>query len=245
VAPDQFTVLFPPFDQVRLETRLDMRTALVTLENVYTRESIPVDVNLKVFFQVDLRLVEPDRLLQVLRFPMENAWDEIVRTAANDIARNLVFLTRTFAELNTHEGRAFLKHTLSGEVANRVRSFGIVINPRFGVNLSDLQPNVEFREALMQASAADALGTAAVGRIRPLVDKVFDHRQETAVFTLLMNIASAVARNGTVPDVIFPGPNDNPNGGIAQGNGGQGGSILPNLPGFTNPNRKPKSLAGD
>ncbi len=245
VDPDQFTLLFPPFDQVRLETRLDMRTALIALEDVYTHENIPVNVNFKVFFQVDLRRVEPERLVQVLRFPTENAWEEIVRTAVNDIVRNMVFLAHTFTELNTQAGRAFLKHTLSGEVASRVRSFGILINPRFGVNLSDLQPNAEFREALMQASAAETLGGAALARIRPLVKNIYEYNQESAVITLLMNIASAIARNGTVPDVVLSNPNENLNGGIIRGDGGKGGSSLPNIPGFTNPNRKPKSLAGD
>lgn len=243
VDPDRLAFTFPWVEKIALETRLDMRTALVSLKDVYTREKVAVDVEFKIFFSVDLRLAEAERRLQVLRFPTENAWEEIVRTAVNDVARNQVFLTRSFEELNSREGRAFLKSTLSGEVANRVRGFGILINPRFGVNVVDLQPNEEYRKALMEESAAGALGSAAVSRLTPLIERFIEQKQEKAIAMLIMQIASAVAKNGEIPDVIFPNPNDYPAGGITQGDGQ--GSILPKIPGFPLTPGKPKSVAGD
>jgi len=244
VNPDQITFLFRPFDTVKLESRLDMRTAQISLRNIYTFEKVAVDVAFKVFYQVDLRQVDADRLIQVLRFPTENAWDEIIRTAVNDISRNLVFISKSFNELNSKEGRATLKQTLSSEVASRVRSFGILINPRYGVNMVDLQPNEEFRQALMQASAAEALGLAAASRLKPLADQFIEQNQEKALIVLLMNIASAVAKNGVIPDVIYPTPNEYLNSDISKGNGKQG-SIMTTIQKFPSSDRKPKSLAGD
>jgi regulator of protease activity HflC (stomatin/prohibitin superfamily) len=243
VDPDRWALTLPWIDTVFKETKLDIRTALISLKDVYTRERIAVDVDFKVFYQVDLRSLAEAHRLQVLRFPTEIAWEEIVRTAVNDITRNIVFLARSFDELNSKEGRAYLKGTLSGEVANRVRGFGILINPRFGVNIADLQPNEEFRKALMEESAAGAVGSAAVARLNPLLERIIEQTQEKAISTLIMQIASAVARNGTVPDVLFPNPNEYPAGGIAQGNGQ--GSTLPRFPSFPPQPGRPKSVAGD
>jgi regulator of protease activity HflC (stomatin/prohibitin superfamily) len=222
------------------EIKLDMRTAQVSLKDVFTQEKVAVDVDFKVFYLIDLRKADPERRLQAIRFPVDSAWDEIIRTAVNDIVRNVVFIGRSFNELNSKDGRIHLKTTLSGEVAERVKGFGILINPRFGVNMVDLQPNEEFRKALMEQSAANALGSAAVSRLNPLLDRIMEQKQEKAVVALLMQIASAVAKNGTVPDVIFPNENEFLAGGISQESGR--GSILPNYPPS---NRRPKSIAGD
>lgn len=243
VDPDGWALTIPWIDTVFKETKLDIRTALISLKDVYTQERVAVDVDFKVFYQVDLRLLAEERRLQALRFPTEMAWEEIVRTAVNDMARNMVFISKSFDELNSKEGRAYLKTTLSGEVANRVRDFGILINPRFGVNIADLQPNEEFRKALMEESASGALGSAAVARLNPLLERIIEQKQEKAIFALIMQIASAVAKNGTVPDVLFPNPNEYPSGGISQGNGQ--GSTLPNFPGFPPQPGRPKSIAGD
>ena len=243
VDPDRLVFTIPWFESVFKETKLDVRTAQISLKDVYTREKIAVDVEFKVFYLVDMRLVDEERRLQTLRFPTESAWEEIVRTAVNDISRNIVFITKSFDELNSEAGRAYLKTALSGAVANRVRGFGILLNPRFGVNIADLQPNEEFRKALMEESAASAQGSAAVARLDPLLERIIEQKQEKAVYTLIMQIASAVAKNGTVPDVLFPNPNEYPAGGISQGNGQ--GSILPNFPGFPPSSGRPKSVAGD
>lgn len=240
VGPNQLIFTIPWFEDVFKETKLDMQTCQVSLKDVYTRDRVAIDMDFKVFYFVDLREVEETRRLQVLRFPTDNAWDEIVRTAVNDVARNMVLISRTFNELNSKEGRTYLKATLSSEVAERVRGFGIFINPRFGVNIANLQPNEEFRKALMEESAAGAVGSAAVTRMGPLLDRIVEQKQEKAVYMLIMQIASAVAKTGTIPDVLFPNPNDYPAGGISQDTGQ--GSVLP---GYPPTGRRPRSIAGD
>lgn len=243
VDPDRLVFTIPILESIVQETRLDMRTCQISLQDVYTREKIPVNVEFKVFYFVDLRTVDVERRLQVLRFPSEIAYDEIVRTAVNDTARNQVFISKPFDELNSRAGRAYLKATMSSEVAERVRGFGICINPRFGANLVNLQPNEEYRQALMEESAAESLGSAAVSRLNPLLEKMLEQKQEKAIYTLIMQIASAIVKNGDVPDVIFPNPNDYPAGGLSRADGQ--GSVLPDIPGLPKAGRRPKSIAGD
>jgi len=240
VSPDRLVFTIPWIEEVDNETRLDMRTSQISLSDVYTSEKVAVNIDFKVFYFVDLRKADESRRLQVLRFPTDNAWDEIVRTAVNDVARNRVFIAKSFNELNSKDGRAYLKMALSSEVAERVRGFGIFINPRFGVNIADLQPNEEFRKALMEESAASTVGSAAMSRLIPLLDRIREQNQEKAVYMLIMQIASAVAKNGTVPDVIFPNPEEYPSGGIVRDV--SQGSIIPKYPPS---NKRPKSVAGD
>lgn len=236
--PDRWTVVCPLLESFDQEVKLDMRTAVISLQDVYTREKIALNVDLKIFYQVDLRIADAERRIQVLRFPTQAAWEEIVRTGINDVVRNQVFVSRSFEELITPEGRSYLKQALSGSLAQRVRSFGILLNPRFGVNIVDIQPNAEYKKALMEESAARALGMAAASRLSPLFENFLDHRQEKAVFALLLEIASAITRNGEVPDVILPGASEYPSGGITRDGLS---SILPGLPSLSPTGRKPKS----
>jgi len=243
VDPNRLVFTIPWVESVADETRLDMRTAQVSLQDLYTREKIPLDMDIKIFYLVDLRVVEPERRIQVLRFGSDKAWDEIIRTAINDIARNVIFITKSFEELISREGRSFLKETLSTALVERVRGFGILLNPRFGVNIVNLQPNEEYRQALMEESAAKAIGSAAAIRLGPLLEQFHEQKRDKAIFALIMQIASAVAKNGQSPDIIFPSTDDYPEGGVIQGNGKD--SILPNLSGFPITSRRPKSFAGD
>lgn len=244
VDPDRLAFTIPWLETIAREIRLDMRTCKVSLKDIYTRERIAVNVDFKVFYFIDLRAVDQERLIQVLRFPTEEAWDEIVRTAVNDVVRNQIFISKAFNELNSKEGRASLKSAMSGEVAERVRGFGILLNPKFGVSLVNLQPNEEFRKALMEESAAETLGSAAVSRLNPLLEKLVERKQEKAIYTLIMQIASAVVKNGEIPDVIFPNPNEYPAGGLAHADR-QGPPVMPNLPGFLPSSRRPRSTASD
>lgn len=243
VDPDRLVFTFPWIEAVLGETRLDMRTVEISLKDVFTSERIALDVDLKIFYMVDLRRVELERRTQVLRFPGEAAWDEIVRTGINDIARNSVFVTRSFDELTTQSGRSYLKQAMSAALAERVSGFGILVNTRFGVNIVNLQPNEQFRKALMEESAARSLGTAAVSRLSPLLEKVLEQKQEKAIYMLIMQIASAVAKSGEVPDVIFPSSNDYPAGGLSHES--MQGSNLPSIPGLPRSPARPRSIAGD
>lgn len=245
VDPNRWVFTIPWLDTVHKESSLDMRTVQLSLKDVYTREKIPVDVDLKIFYLVDLREVTPAQRMQALRFPVEAVWDELVRTAINEFVRHSIFVARSFEELVTARGRRDLKMQLSAALAERVRGFGILLNPRFGVNIVDIQPNDAYRRALMEESAAAALGSAAAFRLAPMLEKLFAQNQEKAMAALMLQIASAVAKSGEVPDVIFPNTDEYRSGGITQGNGQ--GSNLPNIPGYSPPNnnKKPRSTAAD
>jgi regulator of protease activity HflC (stomatin/prohibitin superfamily) len=245
VDPDRWSLLLPWIDRVEKETKLDMRTTHIQLTNVYTRDSIAIDIELKIFHMVDLRQVSPDRLVQVLRFPTENAWDEIVRTGITDITRNQVVVSRSFAELTSLEGRSNLKQLLSFTLAERVCGFGILVNQRFGVNIVNLQPNEAFQEALKEGSVARTIGGAAVDRMRPLFEQFGDQDQAKAFIALVLQIASAVARNGQSPDIIFPNTNDFFAGaGVGKSNNGPNGPIRQKIQ-RTPQSGNPQSLAGD
>lgn len=245
VDPDRWSLLIPWIDSVEKETKLDMRTTHIQLNNVYTRDNIAVDIELKIFHMVDLRQVSPERRIQALRFPTENAWDEIVRTGITDITRNQIVVSRSFAELTTPEGRSNLKQLLSSSLAERVCGFGILVNPRFGVNIINLQPNEAFQEALKEGSVAKTIGSAAVNRIRPLFEQFSDQDQAKAFIALVIQIASAVAKNGQSPDIIFPNTNDFLAGsGIGNNKNGPNSPMRQKIQG-TPRDRKPESFAGD
>ncbi|MBI2759790.1 MAG: hypothetical protein HYX49_14095 [Chloroflexi bacterium] len=239
--PDTWTILSSSFEFVAKEVRLDMRTAKISLENVFTHDMVAINLEMKIFYSVDIRKVSEERKIQVLHFENDSAWEEIVKTGVTDIARNVTIISRTFAELTTEEGRSYLKHALSGLLANRVRGFGILIN-HFGVNIVNLQPNDTFQQALEEGSVAKTIGSAAADRIRPLFEQFSDQDQAKAFLTLVLQIAAAVAKNGQSPDIIFPNTNDFLSG---SGLGGNGHLPFGPNPQKISPNRKPRSLAGD
>jgi regulator of protease activity HflC (stomatin/prohibitin superfamily) len=239
--PNQWTVLSSAIECVEKEVKLDMRTAIVRLENVLTHDKVAIDLDLKVFYSVDVRQVHADRLIQVLRFESERAWEEIVKTGITDIARNVVVIAHAFDDLATPGGRSYLKQALSSELAHRVRAFGILMN-RFAVNIMNLQPNEMFQQALQEGSAARAIGNAAAERLRPILEQFKDQDQQKALRTLVMQIASAVAKNGQSPDLFFPSSDDFLSGGSLSRD--RRSPVEPHIPGVS-PSRKPKSVAGD
>jgi regulator of protease activity HflC (stomatin/prohibitin superfamily) len=241
--PDHWTGLFPLIDTVEQEVPLDIRITRIQLQDVYTSDPVAVDLDLKIFYVVDLRRVAPELRMDALRLPGDRSWDQIVHTSINDIARNTVCLTKTFDELNSPKGREYLKIALSAALHERVKAFGILVKPRGGVGIVDLQPNAEFRKALMENSAAEALGAAAVSRLGPFMEQRFDLKQEKAVASMFMQIASAIVRGEPIPAVLVPNPTDHADGGISRGSGQ--GSLSPNIPGLPPSQRQPKSVAGD
>lgn len=191
-----------PWEYVAKEVKLDMRTAVLKIKDIHTRDSVILDIELKIFFRVDIREAKGDGRLQAIRFESEAAWEEIVKTGVNDIARNDVFIGRTFAQLNSQEGRAILKRTMSEKISERVRGFGIFIDPQFGVNIANIQPNEVFHKAMQENSAAKVLGQAAVERLRPALEQL-GQDQEAAMTNLVMQIASAIIKTGQVPETIY------------------------------------------
>jgi len=239
--PNTWTLVSPLGECIAQEVRLDMRTAKITLENVLTRDKVAIDLELKIFYSVDVREVHEDRRIQVLRFESERAWEEIVKTGITDIARNVIVISRSFDELATEAGLSYLKQALSGALAQRVRGFGILMS-RFAVNIMNLQPNETFQQALQDESAARSFGNAAADRIRPLFEQFSDQDQKKAFLTLVMQIAAAVAKNGQSPDIIFPNSDDYLSGGGLTGNGHD--PMGPNIQGIPR-SRRPRSVAGD
>lgn len=202
-SPHKWTILSSTFEFVAKEIRLDMRTAKITLENVLTRDKVAIDLEMKIFFSVDVREVNEDRKIQALRFENESAWEEIVKTGITDIARNVVVISRSFDELTTEAGMSYLKQALSSALAYRVRGFGILMN-RFAVSIMNLQPNKAFQQALQEESVAKTLGNAAADRVRPLFEQYSNKGQESAFLTLIMQMAAAVAKTGEMPNITFP-----------------------------------------
>lgn len=240
--PNEWTPVFPVIEFIAREVRLDMRTAKITLENVLTRDQVAITLEMKIFYWVDVRQTSEDRKVQVLHFENDTPWDEIVKTGITDLARNVIVISRTFDELSTGAGLAYLKQALSGALALRVRGFGILMN-RFAVSIMSLQPNETFQQALQERSAAKAFGNAAADRIRPVFEQFKDQDQKKAFLTLIMQIAAAVAKNGQSPDIMFPTWDDFLPG-ISIGGNGQG-PMNSNLRRISSPPRRPDSVAGD
>jgi hypothetical protein len=106
----------------------------------------------------------------------------------------------------------------------------------------NLQPNKTFQQALQEGSAAKAIGSAAAERIRPMLEQFTDQDQQKAFLTLLMQVASAVAKTGESPDILLPNSEQVlPGGGFS---GRRHSPIEPTMPRIS-PDRKPKSIAGD
>lgn len=134
--------------------------------------------------------------------------DEIVWTGITEVIRNQIVVSHSFAELTGSEGCSHLKQLLSSALAQGAGAFGILVNTRFGVNIMNLQTDEAFQEALKEESVAKTIGSAAAHHIRPLFEQLDHQDQPKAFIALLMQIASAVAKNEHSPDIIFPNTND-------------------------------------
>lgn len=238
--PNQWILLSPAVEYVADEIRLDMRTAKIRLENVLTRDKVAIDLELKIFFSVDIRQTVPERRLQALRFENESAWEEIVKTAATDIVRNMAVISHSFEELITEAGRVYLKKAISAALAQRVKSFGILVG-RYAAGIMNLQPNEAYQRALQEETVARTIGHAAADRIRPMLEQFGDRDQSAAFLALIMQIAAAVAKTGQSPDVIFPNGNDFLSGFSG---GSDHETSRQNMTKIT-PSRRPRSIAGD
>jgi hypothetical protein len=154
-------------------------------------------------------------------------------------------VSRSFAELTSLEGRRNLKQLLSFTLAERVRGFGILVNPRFGVNSINLQPNEAFQAALKEGSVTRTIGGAAVDLMWPPFEQFSDQDQAKAFIALVIQIASAVAKNGHSTDIIFPNTNDFFAGaGVGKSNNGPNGPVHQKIQ-RTPQSGNPQSLAGD
>ena len=88
---------------------------------------------------------------------------------------------------------------------------------------------------MQEESAAATYGVAAVDRLSPLLENFMGQNPERALTALLMQMSAAIARNGEVPDIVFPGAGDFPAG--AAGNRRRS----PNQPNLRWPSANPSS----
>ncbi|MBK9925443.1 MAG: hypothetical protein IPP66_09140 [Anaerolineales bacterium] len=217
--PNEWTLLSSGIEEVTKEVRLDMRTAILTLENVFTSDMVAVDIEMKAYYSIDLRKTSEEKRMQALHFEGDAPWGEIVKTSVTDIVRNVVVISQTYQRLATDEGLAYLKQIISRNAASRLRSFGILMDNRFAVSIMNLQPNKTFQEALQEVSAAKAVGNAAVDRLRPLFEQFGDKSQNEAFDALVMQIAAVLGKSDKLPDIAIQGNNDAPFGNRFPGNG--------------------------
>ena len=173
-------------------------------------------------------LANSEHLLQALKFRGAE-WSEIVKTSAEDIIRNQVFLTLTYGELVDLRESREIKRLLSKEITARLKSFGIVINEGHGVMPLVVQPNNVYRDAIQTSKAARPLGEAAYERLRPVLDVLNRLRAEDAQSTLLLEIASKIVETGELPEIVLSPLSDLPVSPIlgAGNNGGSGGPKRP------------------
>lgn len=217
--PNEWTFLSSGFEKVTKEVRLDMRTAILKLENVFTSDMVAVDIEMKAYYSVDIRKASEDKRVQTLRFESDIPWEEIVKTSFTDIVRNVVVIANTYQKLASDEGLSYLKQIVSRHAATRLQSFGILISNRFALSIMNFQPNRTFQEALQEVSAAKAIGNAAVDRLRPLFEQFGDKNQDEAFYTLVMQIAAVLGKTDKLPDIAIQNGSDVPFGNRAPGNG--------------------------
>jgi hypothetical protein len=139
---------------------------------------------------------------------------------------------------------ANLKQSLSFTLAERVRTW-YTVNPRFGVNIA--QPAAE---RSVPGSFERRIGChnnwwRRRGPYAAFFEQFSDQNQAKAFIALVIQIASAVAKNGQSPDNIFPNTNDFFAGaGVGKSNNGPNGPVHQKIQ-RTPQSGNPQSLAGD
>ena len=156
------------------------------------------------YYQLDLRLAHADFRPHALRIP-DAGWNRIIRSVLRETA-NEVIGTTTSQQLLTARGRGHLKRALSALLAERVRGWGLKVNPRTGVSVLVLKPADAIWQAMLDRLAAAPLGEAALTRPRPILEELSQRHPTVAGDALLLELAAAVIKEGIVPwAVIAPG----------------------------------------
>lgn len=203
IEPDNWTFLLPVVENVHREVSLYMRTAELHLTQVELLDGLTVDVRLKIFFMIDVRLVAPENFLQVMKFEGLE-WFEMIKTATEDIVRNRVFLESTYSDLLHQRRNRTIKRRISEELADRVKGFGVIVNKDHGVMPVNIQPNSFYFKAVQDSKAAKPLGEASLERLRPILEALSQIHPEDARTALLLNLASKVVSVDNLPEIILP-----------------------------------------
>jgi len=201
VSPDDKTLLVPFLDNVHHEVSLYIRTAEVALENVELKDERKINVRFKVFFKTDLRVVANEKLIQVLEFRDEE-WIPIIKANLEEIIRNNIFLNFNMAELDASRKSREIKRILSNEISNKVKEFGIVINPDYGVVLVDMLPSDINFEVSKKSSKAKLIEDDTIARILPVLAELKQLKDEDPRVGLLLELMSTIVDVKNLPDIV-------------------------------------------
>ena len=201
------------------EIPLGPRTAYITLSNVLTKDRVYLDLELKVFYRVDPRNAADENLIQVINMP-NSAFEGPVRTHTEERIRNEIFPQFTANEALSHQGRKNIRKAISSLVAERVKGFGIAVNPSFGAAIMNMQPNAIYQRALQEESAAESQGNAVYKRVAPTLQKI---EMEEMLQVLYAHLASTMTKTGTMPSTFYTSqPPANPEQNIIENKDDEG-----------------------
>jgi regulator of protease activity HflC (stomatin/prohibitin superfamily) len=201
VGPDSWTFLLPGLDKVVDPVSLCLRQAPAQLCDLLTKDGVPVDCDLLVNYQVDLRLAAPHKVTQALRIP-DAGWRSMIRTTLQEVACE-VMGGMCSHDLFTTRGRHHLKLKLGASLTSRLELLGVIVDPRVGISIQMLKPADEIWQAMVDRLAAVPLGEAALARILPLLSELRQLDPGKVWEALLLEWAD---RAGTMPQVLITPP---------------------------------------
>lgn len=173
-------------------------TAIKSTEDRYngfrTKDDVPVDIRVKLYFRLDPTLIREDELPQLVTLN-EDAWKSLVRTVTRGTVLTCVGQQR-YRHMVPGECRDALCAALSREAGKALRSLGVVMSPGFGVSIQDIQPTNAILEAITDQTIAPLKGQAAVKALEPITGRYGEQG------TLEAAIAAAITTTGTVPSVL-------------------------------------------
>jgi len=200
VGPDEWCFIIPGIHEIKDPISLHVRRLEADLSDMLTQDQVPIDCKLCVYYQRDLRHADTHFRSQALHIP-DKGWDSIIRTVLQETA-NEVTSGITFQQLLTPRERRHFKWTLTALLAERVRHLGLVINPKTGISVQVLKPADAIWRAMLDRLAAVSLGEAALARVHPILEDLSQRHPGVAWETLLLEWAAAVAKEGTIPQVL-------------------------------------------
>jgi hypothetical protein len=173
----------------------------VTLTDLLTQDQVPVDCELLVFFQLDLRRSSEHFRAQALHIP-EEGWHSVIRNVLQETISEVVGGVG-FQHLLTPVGRGHLKRTLGASLAARVQRLGLIVDPQTGISVQVLKPAQVIWQAMVDRLAAVSLGEAARARIYPMLEELSQRHPEIGLEALFLEWAAVIAKDGAIPQVLM------------------------------------------
>ncbi len=202
VDPDQYELIIPGIDTVRRPISLYFRPITIALADLQTKDLVPIECEMLVYYQIDLRRAHPEFLAQALQTP-DAAWEEILRSQVQEIAGDLV-RGATYREIMTAEGCRRFKNRLGRILSDQARNMGIVVDPQFGISIQAIQPISTVWAAHIEQFTAPMQGEAARERIRPTLEEIDKRYPGVGRDAMFLEWAATIAKEGTdaVPRVV-------------------------------------------